>query len=71
MITAAGTMKPLPVRPVEPVARLQAPLHAARVTRTMHPLPVPNPEPVELVDAIRIAAYQRMLERLEGVQQPG
>ena len=70
MITAAGTMKPLPVRPVEPVvARMQAPLlqPLPQAAGTMHPLPVPTPEPVELVDAIRTAAFQRMLVR-HGVQ---
>ncbi|MCB0877621.1 MAG: hypothetical protein KDC46_01385 [Thermoleophilia bacterium] len=68
MITAAGTMKPLPVRPTEPVgARMLAPLPQLRAAQTMHPLPVPTPEPVDMVDAIRTAAYQRMLER-HGVQ---
>jgi hypothetical protein len=63
MITAAGTYKPLPVRPTEPVvARIAAP-RQPRAAATMHPLPVPTPDPVELVDAIRHAAFQRMLER--------
>ena len=64
MITAAGNMQPLPVRP-DPtlVAREQAPLPRPRAAFNMHPLPVPTPEPVELVDAIRTAAFQRMLER--------
>lgn len=71
MISAARTMQPLPVRPVDPrpANELLAaqPLH--RTGRVMHPLPVPNPEPVELVDAIRDAAFRRMLDRM-GVKQP-
>lgn len=70
MISAARTMQPLPVRPVDPrptyEVMAQQPRHPGR---TMRPLPVPTPEPVVLVDAIRDAAFQRMLERL-GVQHP-
>lgn len=71
MITAARTMQPLPVRPVDPrPANVElAPQPRHRPGRTMYPLPVPNPEHLDLVDAIRTAALQRMLDR-HGVRQP-
>jgi hypothetical protein len=69
MITAAGTMKPLPVRPVDGIANsaTQAPLPRPVTGRMMHPLPMPTPDAHDLVDAIRNAAFERMLDRL-GVQ---
>ncbi len=66
MITAAGIMKPLPVRPLdEPRATAtQAPLpHTRQGGGTMQPLPFPKPDVVDLADAIRNAAFQRMQER--------
>jgi hypothetical protein len=71
MISAAGTMKPLPVRPVEGIANPDtlAPLPRPAHGRVMRPLPMPTPDAHDLADAIRTAAFQRMLDRL-GVQQP-
>ena len=71
MITAAGTMKPLPVRPVDGIANtgVQAPLPRPATGRVMRPLPMPTPDAHDFVDAIRNAAFQRMLDRL-GVQNP-
>ena len=75
MITAAGNMKPLPVRPIDGIAKpgTPAPLPQPRAAsgRVMRPRPMPHPhaEPADMVDAIRNGAYQRMLDRL-GVQQP-
>ncbi|MCW2928758.1 MAG: hypothetical protein JWM86_2726 [Thermoleophilia bacterium] len=73
MITAAGMMKPLPVRPVDGTRAIgnTAPLPYPTTTgRTMRPLPMPRPaDAPDFVDAIRDAAFQRMLVRL-GVQQP-
>jgi hypothetical protein len=71
MIPAAGTMQPLPVRPIDTMAMVRTPalLHVARTERTMHPLPVPAPDAVELVDALRQTAFQRMLDRID-VQLP-
>lgn len=68
MISATHAMQPLPVRPVEPIARIAAPQYT-RAAGTMHPLPVPTPEPLEMIDAIRTAAFQRMLDRHD-VRQP-
>jgi len=64
-------MKPLPVRPVDGIANTgtQAPLPRPVAGRVMHPLPLPTPDAHDLVDAIRNAAFQRMLDRLD-VQQP-
>jgi hypothetical protein len=70
MITAAGTMKPLPVRPVDGIANQSlAPLPRPIAGRGMRPLPMPTTDAHDLIDAIRNGAYQRMLDRL-GVQQP-
>lgn len=66
MITAAGMMKPLPVRPVDETRRTgpQAPLPRTRQGgSTMQPLPFPKPDVVDLADAIRNAAFQRMQDR--------
>lgn len=74
MITAAGTMKPLPVRPIDGIAKpgTPAPLPQPRTAsgHVMRPLPMPHVHVErDMVDAIRSGAYQRMLDRL-GVQQP-
>lgn len=71
MITAAGIMKPLPVRPVDGITNpgTQAPLPRPVTGRVMRPLPVPNPDRPDMVQAIRTAAFERMLERL-GVNEP-
>lgn len=70
MITAAGTMKPLPVRPVDGIADYGSqPVVQRPVQGVVRPLPVPTPEPIDLVDALRTTAFERMLDRL-GVQQP-
>ena len=66
MITAAGIMKPLPVRPVDETrgTGTQAPLPRTRQGgSTMQPLPFPKPDVVDLADAIRNAAFQRLQER--------
>jgi hypothetical protein len=64
-------MKPLPVRPVDGIANsaTQAPLPRPAHGRVMRPLPMPTPDAHDFVDAIRTAAFQRMLDRL-GVQNP-
>jgi hypothetical protein len=70
MISPAGTMQPLPVRPVDGVAKPGAPTPRPRhATSVMRPLPMPMPEADRLTSAIRDTAFQRMLDRL-GVQQP-
>jgi hypothetical protein len=70
MISATATMMPLPVRPVEPVSIAA---HASQSSRTlggtMKPLPVPMPDSYDLVDAVRDAAFERMLDRI-GVALP-
>lgn len=65
MITAAGNMKPLPVRPLDgPRTVTPAPLPRTRQGgSTMQPLPFPKPDVVDLADAIRNAAFQRMQDR--------
>lgn len=66
MITAAGIMKPLPVRPLDGTrgTETQAPLPRTRQGgSTMQPLPFPKPDVVDLADAIRNAAFQRMQDR--------
>lgn len=66
MITAAGIMKPLPVRPFDGSrgTGTQAPLPRTRQGgSTMQPLPFPKPDVVDLADAIRNAAFQRLQER--------
>ncbi|MCW2920288.1 MAG: hypothetical protein JWL76_162 [Thermoleophilia bacterium] len=67
MITAAGIMKPLPVRPPLEGSRgtgMQAPLPRTRQGGSaMQPLPFPKPDVVDLADAIRNAAFQRMQQR--------
>lgn len=74
MISAAGIMKPLPVRPVDATrgTGTQAPLQRPNAGRTMQPLPVPKPEADDFVDAIRHAAFQRMLDSRSTarIQQP-
>ncbi len=72
MITAAGIMKPLPVRPVDGTraAAELAPLPYIRTGGTMQPLPFPQPDVVDLADAIRNAAFQRMPERTTGTHNP-
>lgn len=70
MIAALHSMKPLPVRPVEPITtvpRTTDPLPAR--PRLMQPLPVPTPDRLHMVDALRLAASQRMMFR-PGMQQP-
>lgn len=59
MISAAGTMKPLPVRPIETTpAPLEAPTGSTAAARTMHPLPVPTPDRIDLLMmAIRDTAF--------------
>lgn len=71
MITAAGTMKPLPIRPIDGIVATAPPLPLPRPAsgRWMQPLPATSPEAPDMADAIRAAAFQRMLERL-GVKQP-
>jgi hypothetical protein len=72
MIAATATMKPLPVRPVEPVsiaAHATSPSTRRSLGGTMQPLPVPMPDSYDLVDAIRDAAFERMLDRI-GVELP-
>lgn len=67
MITHIGTMKPLPVRPVDGIATgAPADLSVRLVGGTMRPLPVLEPETADLAGAIRDAAFERMLERLCG-----
>ena len=66
MITAAGIMKPLPVRPLDGTrgTGMQAPLPRTRQGgSTMQPLPFPKPDAVDLADAIRNAAFARMQQR--------
>lgn len=76
MISAAGIMKPQPVRPVDGIANTGAPAPLPRPAtgRVMRPLPFPTPDAHDLVDAIRTAAFQRMLDRLghplAGTRQP-
>lgn len=67
MITAAGTMRPLPVRPVDVLANpgTQAPLPRPAAGRVMRPLPIPTPEAHDMVGAIRNAAFQKMMDRLD------
>lgn len=71
MIAATHMMKPLPIRPVEPITTSPAPTSPLPMRRRMmHPLPVPTPlERLDLVDALRTAASHRMMSRT-GVQQP-
>jgi hypothetical protein len=65
MITS-GTMQPLPVRPhdgfAKPAALAQMPQY--RSATTMHPLPLPVHDVDRMVDAIRTAAFQRMLDHV-------
>lgn len=71
MITAAGTMKPLPIRPIDGIVTRAPQLSIPRPEseRMMQPLPATSPEAPDMVDAIRAAAFQRMLERL-GIEHP-
>lgn len=72
MITAAGIKQPLPVRPIDGIAKpgTPAPLPRPATGRVMRPLPMPTPDAApDMVGAIRDAAFQRMLDRL-GVQHP-
>ncbi len=65
MISAAGIMKPLPVRPVDGRGTGQpAPLPRTRPAGgTMQPLPFPKPDVADLADAIRAAAFARLQQR--------
>lgn len=66
MITAA-VKHPLPVLPIDgiPPVAIDPSRRAPGTPRLMHPLPVaPQPDTADLMDAIRSAAYDRMMERL-------
>lgn len=73
MITAARTMQPLPVRPLDEVSGTgaTAPMQPAGARTSMQPLPYPDRLGGRdaMVTALRDAAFERMLARL-GVQQP-
>ena len=66
MISAAGIMKPLPVRPLDEQrgTGMPAPLPRPRTAGgPMQPLPFPKPDVADLADTIRAAAFQRLQER--------
>ena len=68
MISAAGKMQPLPVRPLDGprTPGTPAPLQARASGRTsMQPLPFPKPEAADFVAAIRDAAFRRLVERTD------
>lgn len=63
--------RPLPVRPVDGVHTAEATIAATRVpalshATIMHPLPIERPSGTsDMVGALRDAAFQRMLDRLD------
>lgn len=74
MITAARNMQPLPIRPLDEVSGTGtlAPLQPQAGARTsMQPLPYPDRLSGQdtMVNALRDAAFERMLARI-GVQHP-
>ena len=59
-------MKPLPVRPVDGQRGTGQPAPLPRTRPAggaMQPLPFPKPDVVDLADAIRTAAFERLQQR--------
>lgn len=67
MISAASIMKPLPVRPIDGIRGTGelAPLPRIRQGHAMQPfnLPFPKPDAPDLADAVRAAAFDRLVNR--------